>query len=253
MSRSNPSNAERLSVPGPFGADAYRQAVASDDLVAARVKVKETDILVSAAVDLGDRAENLVQRYRARIESYIACHPNFARALTPLARDAAAPDVVRAMIAAGVLAGVGPMAAVAGAIAEFVGTELLPWSRDIIVENGGDIFVRSEAPREVLLLAENSEFEGLRITVPPSPRAIGLGTSSGTTGPSMSFGRADAVMAMAPSAALADAAATAVANVVKGPADLADGVARARQIGVDGIVIVAGGRMAAWGQIELVG
>jgi hypothetical protein len=253
MSRSSPSSADGRFPPTSLGAAAYRQAVASGDLVAARVRVKETDILVSAMVDLDQRADTLVRRYRARIEQYIAGHPNFARALVPLERGAAAPDIVGAMIAAGAQAGVGPMAAVAGAIAEFGGRELGPRSRDVIVENGGDIFVRSLAPRQMLLLAEDSEFEGMRIALPPSPEALGIGTSSGTTGPSLSFGRADAVMAVAPSAALADAAATAVANVVQGPADLAGGVARARQIGVDGVVIVAGGKLAAWGQIELAG
>ena len=240
-------------MPGPMTAEVYRQAVASDDLVAARVRVKQTDMLVSAATDLGGRAHALVHRFRRDIEDYIVAHPNFATALSPLAPDPAAPPVVGAMMAAAGAAGVGPMAAVAGAIAQFVGTDLLSASRDVIVENGGDIFIRSEARREVLLLAEDSEFEGLRIAVPPSPHPFGIGTSSGTAGPSLSFGRAHAVMAVAPSAVLADAAATAVANVVGGPADLADGVARARAIGVEGIVVVAGGRMAAWGRIELAG
>jgi len=253
MLRSDPSIADLSAPPGLMTADVYRQAVASDDLVAARVRVKETDMLVSASVDLGRRAETLVHRFRRQIEDYIAAHPNFAAALVPLERDRAAPAVVGAMMAAAAEAGVGPMAAVAGAIAQFVGHELVAYSRDLIVENGGDIFVRSEAPREVLLLVENSEFEGLRVAVPPSPEPFGIGTSSGTTGTSLSFGEADAVMAVAASAALADAAATAVANVVKGPGDLADGVARARQIGVDGIVVVTGGRMAAWGRIELLG
>jgi uncharacterized protein len=253
MLRSNLSTAEWPAVPGPMTADVYRQAVESDDLVAARVRVKQTDMLVSASVDLGERAETLVNRFRHQIEDYIVAHPNFAASLAPLERDPAAPAVVGAMISAGATAGVGPMAAVAGAIAEFVGTELLPYSRDVIVENGGDIFIRSEVPREVLLLVENTEFEGLRIAVPPSPKPFGIGTSSGTTGPSLSLGGTDAVMAVAPSASLADAAATAVANVVKGPGDLADGIARARQIGVDGVVVVTGQRIAAWGRIQLVG
>ncbi len=234
-------------------AGAYRQAVASDDLVAARVRVKQTDMLVSAETDLGARAHTLVHRFRRHIEDYIVAHPNFAAALVPLGCDPAAPAVVGAMMAAAAAAGVGPMAAVAGAIADFVGGELLACGGDVIVENGGDVFIRSLAPREVLLLVENSQFEGLRVAVPPSPKPFGIGTSSGTTGPSLSFGRADAVMAVAPSASLADAAATAVANVVKGPNGLADGVARAREIGVAGVIVVAGGRMAAWGRIELIG
>ena len=156
------------------------------------------------------------------------------------------------MIAAAAVAGVGPMAAVAGAIAEYDGRGL-PSGGDLIVENGGDVFVRSAAPRELLLLAENSPFTGLRIALPPSPSPIGVGASSGTLGHSLSFGGADAVMAVAPSAALADAAATAIANTVKGVDHIEAGLARARRIGVDGVVILAGDRMAAWGDIRIAG
>ena len=237
----------------PLTADVYRQAVASDDLVAARVRARQTDMLVSGMTDLGERALALVHRYRRDIEGYIRVNPRFAESLVPLAPDTSAPAVVAAMLDAGVLANVGPMAAVAGAIAECVGRDLLPFSRQVIVENGGDVFVRSTTPREVALLAESSDFEGLRVALPGSSAPVGIGTSSGTRGPSLSFGRADAVMAVAPSAAFADAAATAIANVVCGAGDLEGGLARARDLGVDGVLIVADGRMAAWGRIELAG
>lgn len=252
---SNLSNREAATAAPPpdLSADQYRRLVGSGDLVHTRVRVKQTDILVSGRRGFAVEAAALVRASRRQIEGYIASHPGFESSLVPIAGDPTAPPVVAAMIAAAALAGVGPMAAVAGAVAEYVGHGLASGGGDLIVENGGDLFVRSAAPRELLLLAENSAFVGLRIALPPSPAPIGVGTSSGTLGHSLSFGGADAVMAVAASASLADAAATAIANTVKGVDHLEAGLARAREIGVDGVVVLAGDRMAAWGDIRIAG
>jgi hypothetical protein len=145
------------------------------------------------------------------------------------------------------------MAAVAGAMAEFVGRDLLPESPEVIVENGGDLFLLSARELKIAIFAGPSPLS-MQVGVRVSGAAKGMGvcTSSGTVGPSLSFGRADAACILAPSAALADAAATAVGNAVKSPADLAAGLDRARAIeGVIGAVVVIGGKMGAWGQLEL--
>ncbi|MCL5024041.1 MAG: UPF0280 family protein [Nitrospirae bacterium] len=144
------------------------------------------------------------------------------------------------------------MASVAGAIAEYVGSALLPYSRDVIVENGGDVYIRSEVPRKMLLLAESSDLGSLRVEIPPSLKPIGICTSSGTLGHSFSFGNADAVTVLDGSVSLADAAATAIANVIKKPGDISKGIKRAQEIGVDGVVILIGGNIGAWGNITFV-
>ena len=126
-------------------------------------------------------------------------------------------------------------------------------SPEVIVENGGDIFLRSSKDVTVGIFAGASPLSfriGLRLPGADHPR--GVCTSSGTVGPSLSFGRADAVCVLAPSAALADAAATAAGNVVRSALDLEKGLAKAQAIeGLTGVVIILGDKLAAWGEIEL--
>ena len=232
-------------------ADIYRKLVKPKGLISARIRVKQTDLLVSGTCDLTQKAIILVTRYREQIEGYIAAHPFFIRSFVPVEPDNKAPKIVNTMIDAAARADVGPMASVAGAIAEHVGLGLMPFSREVIVENGGDIFLFTSHRREMLLLAESSLFKGLRIALSPSPDPIGICTSSGILGHSFSFGRADAVMVVATSAAVADAAATSIGNLVKRSSDLEAAIERAKEIGVDGVVILVDDKMGAWGNVEI--
>lgn len=229
--------------------DHYRGFVRSGDLISSRVVVKQTDLLVSGFSNLRKEAERLVRKCRGEIEDYIEKHPRFLKTLIPMERDPSAPGIVKSMIEAAAMTGVGPMASVAGAIADYVGRGLSRSGRDVIVENGGDIFIRSSVERQVLLLAETSELPAVRLALPPCPEPIGLCTSSGTLGHSLSFGRADAVTVLWSSASFADAAATAIANVVRDQGDIKKGIRRAQEIGVDGVVILVEGHIGAWGKI----
>lgn len=65
--------------------------------------------------------------------------PDFKLTLSPHPVLPGAPVIAEAMAASANLAGVGPMAAVAGAFAEFVGRDLMKVCAEVIVENGGDI------------------------------------------------------------------------------------------------------------------
>ncbi|MGZ3604978.1 MAG: UPF0280 family protein, partial [Thermodesulfobacteriota bacterium] len=77
-------------------------------------------------------------------------------------------------------------------------------------------------------------------------------TSSGTVGPSLSFGKADAVCILSKSAALADAAATAVGNVVKEKKDIELGLEMGKEIaGILGTLIIVEEKMGVWGTIKL--
>ena len=117
---------------------------------------------------------------------------------------------MKQMIEAGQKAGVGPMAAVAGAIAECVGRELLAFSPEIIIENGGDIYLKCLKKRVVGIFAGKSPLTGkIGLEIDAKDTPLGVCTSSGTVSHSLSFGKADAAVAIAPSATLADAAATA--------------------------------------------
>ncbi|MBM4332119.1 MAG: UPF0280 family protein [Deltaproteobacteria bacterium] len=242
-----------IETPG-YQERSYRNLLLDEDLVSFQVKVKETDLYIRTTQDLKKSARQSVIRYRYQLEQYMAHHPDFFRSMVPLAVDEFAPPIVKEMIRAAQLAGVGPMAAVAGAMAEYVGRELLQESPQVIVENGGDIFLFSPKEIRVGIFANTSPLNfrvGLRI--PAAAQGWGVCTSSGTVGPSISLGRADAVCVVSPSAALADAAATAVGNVVCSSSDLSRGLSKAKTIqGLTGAVIIIGDKLGAWGDVELI-
>jgi ApbE superfamily uncharacterized protein (UPF0280 family) len=232
----------------------YRHHLHCEHLVAFEVAVKETDLFILADSHLATLAEAAIYRVRGPLEGYIASHPEFLHSLVPLPGDPLAPSIVREMLAAGRACGVGPMAAVAGAIAEAVGRALLKESTEVVVENGGDCFVQVASPLEMGIFAGSSVLsEKLALRLRPERTPLGVCTSSGTVGPSLSFGRADAVTVIAPSAAVADAAATTIGNRVKRRRDIDQALATAQEIdGVLGVVIIIGDAVGVWGEVELV-
>lgn len=232
----------------------YRQWIRNDDLVFFEVVEKETDLGISASRNLEAQAREAILNYRADIERYCRRQPEFLSALEPVALLDGAPPIVQAMAEAAEKAYVGPMAAVAGAVAEFVGRELMAFSPDVIVENGGDIFLRTGSTRTLGVFAgERSPFTGsLAVVIPVSAEGLGVCTSSGTVSHSLSFGRSDATLIMAGSASLADAVATAAGNLVQGPDDIRRAIDLARSIdGVRGVLITVGEALGTWGEIVL--
>jgi uncharacterized protein len=244
------SKREKMIKPEPR---TYRNRLTAVGLTSFRVRVRQTDILVLAECNLETEAGSLVHAGRLQIENYIEHNPSFATNLVPWEVDSVAPALISAMISAAAAAGVGPMAAVAGALAEYVGRGLLHHSRQVIVENGGDIYIDAERSVTVAILAGDSPLSGrFGIRVPPEAMPIGVCTSSGRVGHSLSRGRAHAACVLSSSAALADAAATALGNLVSGGRDLERAAGSIAGIdGVSGGVIIAGERMAAWGDVEL--
>ncbi|MBI5968693.1 MAG: UPF0280 family protein [Deltaproteobacteria bacterium] len=232
----------------------YRRRVKSSDLITFRVTVKETDLLVSAETDLTQEVLAAVWKYRHQIEGYIEKDPGFKESLVPHTVDGFAPRIVREMAKSAREVGVGPMAAVAGAIAEFVGRDLLPLSPQIILENGGDIFMVTRVERKISLFTESRSFPSfIDILIRPEKTPLGICTSSGTEGHSLSFGRADAVTVISPSAVLADAAATAAGNLVQSKGDLKKALDFLRGIPqLTGAAVLVDGEMGFWGEIEFV-
>jgi ApbE superfamily uncharacterized protein (UPF0280 family) len=231
----------------------YRHWVKDKDLVAFKVTVKETDLYIRARSDLKRQAHELVLKYRQMLEEYIEGHPSFLTSLEPLAVDDDAPPLVRDMAQAAEKAGVGPMAAVAGAIAEYVGSELLDFSPEVIVENGGDIYLKSLKQRLIGIYAGKSPLTGrVGLEIESKDTPLGVCTSSGTVGYSLSFGKADAVIVLSQSTALADAAATAIGNRILKPQDIPGGIKFAQTIkGLKGLVIIQGEQVGVWGEVKL--
>ena len=231
----------------------YRHWIEGKDLVAFNVTVKETDLYIRATSNLERKAHRLVLKYRKQLEQYIEKESEFQTSLKPLAIPANAPRIVIDMLEAGQKANVGPMAAVAGAIAEYVGRELLDFSPEIIVENGGDIFLKIKHKRVVGIYAGESSLTGkLGLEINPKDTPLGVCTSSGTVGHSLSFGKADAVVVTAGSATLADATVTAICNKVSKPDDINGAIEFGQGIkGIKGIIIILGGNIGVWGEIKL--
>ena len=230
----------------------YRQAVTASGLFTFQVAVRETDLFIAADTDLTEQAWTSILKHRSHLESYIKKYPVFRHSLTPLPNDVLAPPIVRTMLAAANTAGVGPMAAVAGAVADYVGRDLLAQTKNIIVENGGDIFMHTAAGRRVAVFAGQSPLSGkLTLEISPEDMPLGICTSSATVGPSLSFGKADAVCVLSSSAALADAAASQIGNLVR----RAENIKKALEVGgaiqgVQGIVIILGDKLGVWGKIK---
>jgi ApbE superfamily uncharacterized protein (UPF0280 family) len=200
------------------------------------VTVGESDLWIGfdpdaagRAAEITDAALGVLRTVRAEIEARCGDDPAFLASLEPLPEDPEAPPVVGAMLRAARAAGVGPMAAVAGAVAEAVGRALRArfGLREVVVENGGDLWLAVAEPLTVAVYAGLSSLSGtFGVVVAPELCPCGLATSSGTVGPSLSFGKADAALAIAADAALADAWATALGNLVRSRAD-AEGAVRA--------------------------
>lgn len=203
---------------------------------------------------LTEALQTLLKDVRLELGQYLAQDPLFLTSHQPHGVPANAPPLAQEMSWAGEQAGVGPMAAVAGAIAARVGYWLHTYSDDVIVENGGDIYLSGTCDKTVGIYAgEHSPFTGkLAVKIPRHLLPLGICTSSGTVGPSFSYGQADAAVILAKNTALADAVATATANRIQTPDDLVMAAEFAVNIsGVLGVLVLKDDKMAALGEIQL--
>lgn len=232
----------------------YRDDYKAENLVFFNATVDETDLCIGAWADLRKEAIQAIRECRSIIEDYIRKHPEFLHSLEPVAPLTDAPKIVADMCQAARIAGVGPMAAVAGAVSRFVGERLLEKSGEVIVENGGDIFLHSRTDRRIGIYAGNSPLSGkigLQVRKEMSP--CGICTSSGTVGHSLSFGKADAALVVSKDVSLADACATALGNRVKTSEDVEEALDFiAGKPGVMGALVIIGEFVGALGDIELI-
>jgi len=232
----------------------YRHWIKDSGLVAFNVVVEQTDLYIRSRYNLKDKALNSVRKHRGSLEAYIKHHPLFLTTLDAYQAEDKAPAIVKEMARVSQLTGVGPMAAVAGAIAEAVGRDLLAFSPEVIVENGGDIFMKISKKRLVGIYAGQSVFtKKIALEIMPRETPLGICTSSGTVGHSLSLGSADAVIALSSSAALADATATALSNLVNNADDVPKAIEKGQSIeGLCGAVIIVGDKMGVWGKVRVV-
>ena len=234
----------------------YRSRFSDDERRWFCVKFLESDLWIG--VDRGSyRASMEADAYamlvdlRRQMDAYLLMDPAYKAALTPYDAGLEAPDLLKEMSRVSHKTGIGPMSAVAGAVAkkvaEFLGTN------EVIVENGGDIYARAASDMDISVFAGQSPLsEKIGLHIPAADFPLGICTSSGTVGPSLSLGRADAVMIVCKDVMLADSYATAMANRIKTVNDLQPVIDRISDIPeILGAIAVKDDRMAITGQFEL--
>lgn len=193
-----------------------------------------------------------IVRQRRILEAYIDRAPRFGSSLEPVEADAGAPEIARRMARAARLVGVGPMAAVAGAMAQAAAEAAVDaGAPEAIVENGGDIYL--QAAEEVTIGLDSGTAalaDRLAFSLQPDDTPIAVCSSSGKMGHSMSLGDCDLAVVVAKDAALADAAATLAANLVKTVEQVDSTLERIAGIaGIDGVLIVKHDRVGLAGRL----
>ncbi len=198
----------------------YRRWHSIKSGTAYEVRFRQTNLWVRSSRNFSREVLNTVVEIHRTLTLYASKNPAFFPSLKPLPRDPLAPPVVKRMLQVAQETGVGPMASVAGLIAELVGKRLMELDPDseIVVENGGDCFIFSDRSVVVEILPgyrKAIEKPSLRISVEPEYMPVSLCTSSSKIGHSLSFGAASAVTVLSEDGAFADAAATSICNQLK--------------------------------------
>ncbi len=242
----------------------YRSTMGNGRFESVEVRFRDTDLWVGIDPEslsrIGcDQLESFIYEHTVRIwdilEKYGNRNHEFISSLKPVHLDPEAPLLVQQMTAAAAAAGTGPMACVAGAVAREIGVSLLNTfsMREAAVENGGDIFLKVEKDAVLSIYAGDSPLSGkILLHIPPRFTPLGICTSSGTVGHSLSFGKADAVTAAASNPLLADAMATAFCNMVREASDVEKVAAEMEKVNdlISGVVIM-GDRAGLFGDLEI--
>ncbi|WP_018963789.1 UPF0280 family protein [Coprothermobacter platensis] len=218
------------------------------------VGYKETDLWIGVDKyypEMPEATLNLIKKVRKQLDDYIDANPDFLLSFEPIT-DENATSVAKKMIRASKMADVGPMAAVAGAVADEIGAFLSYefGCKELIVENGGDISVKVQEPITISVYAGDSPLSG-RIGLSIPQGVCGVCTSSATVGPSISFGKADAVTVISKTAAVADAFATFYGNRVKQEEDMEKVLGETLPPQVDTLLIVMKDMMGIVGKHKL--
>lgn len=233
----------------------YRKFIKNKKEVSFQVVVEETDLFIIAEKDLSSITLTQVEKLRALLKGYIALNSNFLTALTPLPFDPKAPPLAQEMLKAAQDFNVGPMASVAGAIAEQVARYLVKYSSNVLIENGGDLYLFSTQARTIGLLANPKEGLHLGIRLRTNQFPCAFCTSSGKIGHSLSFGQGDLVGVLSKSGAKADACATFLGNLLRKYEDIPHILKISKKLkskGIDGVIIQLDSYFGAWGDFEFV-
>lgn len=215
----------------------------------AKFQIKETVVTIISEKEFIEVAKEAIIAHRRELESFIAQDPFFALTLEPYPNRQNVPGIVKRMIDAGSKVGIGPMSAVAGTISQLAVEEMRDaGATHAIVDNGGDIALINDRP--VLIGVYAGKINDFALKIEPQKLILGICTSSGKIGPSISFGNADSVTVISQNTSLADSAATAIGNIVTDKNSINCAIDNYKQIdGVDGVLIICEDHIATWGRL----
>ena len=238
----------------------YRSRFSGDERRWFCVKFLESDLWIG--VDNGSYSVSMEQdiycmlvELRRSMDAYLLMDAQYKSALTPYDAGVEAPGILKDMSRVSHKTGIGPMSAVAGAVAKAVADYIKSKysAREVIVENGGDIYADAHSDMDIAVFAGESPLsERVGLHIPATGFPLGICTSSGTVGPSLSLGSADAMMIICRDVMLADSYATAMANRIRSVNDLEHVIGHIRSItDILGAIAIKDDRMAVCGQFEL--
>jgi ApbE superfamily uncharacterized protein (UPF0280 family) len=215
-------------------------------------RLKETIVTIGAdSEDFVEVAKTSIQKQRSLLEDYIRSDPFFRVTLELYEVPNSAPEIVCRMARAGQAVDIGPMGAVAGTIAWMAVEDMVDAGATYaFVDNGGDVALFTDRALMIGVYAGESSIKDLALEVQPTNEILGICTSSGTVGPSVSFGNADAALVVSHDVSLADAAATALGNAVVEEDGLEIAFEGVKGVaGILGALVVKGDRFAVWGEL----
>lgn len=216
----------------------------------AHFQVKETVVSIVCEPEYVKTAENAIFEARAIIESKVASDPFFQITYEPYPPSADDHDLIRRMCEASALAGVGPFAGVAGAVAVYAVERMKEaGAREAIVENGGDIAFLSDTRTPVGLFADHPVLKDVAFMI-ESDGITGICSSSAKIGPSVSLGASNVCTVFSDDVILADCCATALGNLVRDEESLQDALETIGSVrGVGGCLACIGDKVGMFGDV----
>lgn len=236
----------------------YREQYNRDRFSFFQIALKETDLWIGLGKEFPilphlNKLRKKIGMLREEIEARVQSDPEFAKSHLPVSPHANDSDLIRAMKEDSSKAGVGPMATVAGVIARETGvflSEINPES-EIVVENGGDIFMKIN--NKIILSPfspASASFRNISIIIPGEEEIISVCSSSGQFGHSFSYGKADLVTVLGKNTCLCDAWATSIANCIKDEQDLSE-ISEILPDGLDAVMAITGKKVWYKGKFPL--
>lgn len=233
--------------------DIYRNNIKTEGKYCFRLDYKYSGLHIVCDRDIESELEEPVRSFYSDISKASARQPGFEKSLSPLDVGSDPPLIVKEMCDAGKVFNVGPMASVAGALCDHLARRFEDRCSFLMIENGGDVYIKTDESIEVGIYTENTYFKDrLVIRIDASQTPCGICSSSGNIGHSLSLGKSDLVTVMSRRTTIADAAATAIANIINKEEDIDKAIEyfkNSRQI--DGLIMIKDKRIGLWGQIRL--